>query len=157
MRTILTAAVFAAAVAGGCETKKKAKPTTKTTDPTSAPSGGGGGNSSYVSGGGAVQNIRQAARRTVTLAEMKDLGTAITQFEVENGKMPSIEEIKALVRTYGGVATHINDGTIILTGSTDRSGLWAYEIEADLKGGIGLVAGVASRYDAATIKQYLGR
>ena len=88
---------------------------------------------------------------------MKELGTAIMQWEIDNGRMPTKVEITTLVKGYANIASHITEGNIILTGTTDRSGLWAYEIEADVKGGIGLVSGVASRYDADAIKQYLGK
>jgi hypothetical protein len=155
MRTFVMVAVLVLGAVAGCNKPKKVKPTTPATEATPAPSGGG--NTGYVSGGGAAQNVRQAARRVVALTDMKELGTAITQWEVENGRMPNKAEITNLAKGYRNLASLIADGTIILTGTTQRSGLWAYEIEADVKGGIGLVSGVPNRYDAETIKQYLGR
>ena len=49
----------------------------------------------------------------------------------------------------------IDDGVIILTGTTDRQGLWAYEIDADKVGGIILVSGRARRATADDVKKYL--
>ncbi len=71
--------------------------------------------------------------------------------------MPNISEIKTMISTAANLKELIDTGSVILTGTTDRAGLWAYEIEADVKGGLGLVAGVPNRYSADEIKQYLGR
>jgi hypothetical protein len=132
----------------------------KPADSPAPASGGGGGvnpaNTNYQSGGGAVQNIRQAARRTVALADMDQLGKFITQQETELGKMPSIADIKTYIkRDAPKILAAIDEGTIILTGSTNRSGLWAYEVDADKAGGIVLVAGTARRATADEAKQLL--
>ena len=45
--------------------------------------------------GGVVQNVRQAARRTVDLAQLKNFSLAYFQYQTLNGKGPSrIEDIK---------------------------------------------------------------
>ena len=116
-----------------------------------APSGGGG-NTNYVAGGGAVQNTRQAAKRTVALADMSQLGVSITALADTIGKMPTAQEIQADLKSTPTLLKLITDGTVILTGTQSRSGLWAYELDADTKGGIGLVGGTASRYQADEIK-----
>lgn len=141
--------------ATGC--KKKTQPTsTPTEQPAAAAAPVGGGNTNYVPGAG-LQNIRQAGRRLVRDNDLKQIGLFITQWELENNRMPNINEIKSLVASSPNLKELIDTGSVILTGTTERSGLWAYEIEADVKGGLGLVAGVSNRYSADEIKQMLGR
>ncbi len=142
------------AVTVGCKddapkAKTAATPAAKSTEP-AAPSGGG--NTNYVSGGGAVQNVRQAAKRVDVMNEMKGLGLTITQMEITNGRMPTKADIVAEVRSDAKLSKLIADGTILLTGASSRSGLWAYEVDADTKGGIGLVGGTPNRYSADEIK-----
>jgi hypothetical protein len=160
MRSLMLIAAAGFLLAAGCE-KKKAK-TTPTTAATAKggdtpPPAAGGGNTNYQGGAGAAQNIRKAGKRTVALNDMKTLGQAIELKYNDLGKMPTKQEILADLSQYPNILSLVKDGTVILTGTTDHAGLWAYEVEADTKGGIGLVGGVANRYDAATIKQYLGR
>jgi hypothetical protein len=157
MKAYLLFACALALAPMGCK-KKTTAPTTEPTQAPAPPAPAGGGNTNYVPGGGAVQNVRQAARRTVALNDLHQIGIAITQWELENNRMPSASEItNSVLRSYPNLKKLVDEGTVILTGTTNRSGLWAYEVEADTKGGLGLVAGTASRYDAATIKSYLGR
>jgi len=147
VRLLLILAMTCALV--GC--KKKAKDTAP--DPAPAP----GANTNYVPGGGAVQNVRQAARRTVALNDFHQLGLAIKQVELLDGRMPDADRIKAEVRTFPNIPAAIDERVIILTGTNDASGLWAYEVESDTKGGIVLVNGVASRASADEVKQHLAR
>ena len=114
-----------------------------------------GGNTNYQAGGGATQAVRQAARRTVALNDMKNLGTYIADLELQNNRMPTKADIVAAVKSDATVSKLIADGTIILTGTTKRAGLWAYEAEADTKGGIGLVGGTPNRHTADEIKTHL--
>ena len=167
---LLTLLGLVALLAGGVGCAKKVKKPAAQTAPTQpaetasteeAPANTGtgfasGGNTNYVPGGGAVQNVRQAGRRAVALNDMDQLGKAITNVEILEG-MPDVNRIKAEVRTFGAVAKSIEDGTIILTGTKDRSGLWAYEVDADKRGGIVLVGGRAYRADAAEVQQLLAR
>lgn len=114
-----------------------------------------GGNTNYQAGAGAAQNVRQAARRTVALNDMHQIGVIIQQYETLNNRMPNAQEIQSELRQTPNLLALITGGSIILTGTTNRSGLWAYEAEADTKGGIGLVGGTASRYSADDIKAFL--
>ena len=136
--------------------KPKAAPAPAAEKASEPPAGlGRGGNTNYQAGGGATQAVRQAARRAVAINDMANLGKFVTQQEIELGKMPSAAEITAALKadpSYRTIAGLIADGTIVLTGSKNKSGLWAYETEADTKGGIGLVAGVPNRYSADEIK-----
>lgn len=157
MRLILMTAWVVAMVSSGCK-KPATTPTTAAT-PAPAPSGGGGGgNTGYISGGGAAQNVRQAARRTITINDMKTLGQLIEIDFTQNGKMPGLNEVKeSLRRDSPTILAAINDGTIILCWTAQHEGIWAYEIDADTKGGIAVVTGTASRYDAEQVKKLLGK
>ena len=135
----------------------KSNPGTSSTAPgSSGTSSEDSKNTNFQAGGGAIQNTRKAARRTVALNDMNTLGLAMTQYELDNNKMPTIADTKKLLVGYPNILSLVNDGTIILTGGTDRSGLWAYEVDADTKGGIGLVSGKPNRYNASEIKAFLG-
>ncbi len=154
MRSILMTACVVAMVSSGC--KKPATTPTTAAVPTPAPSGGG--NTGYISGGGAAQNVRQAARRTITINDMKTLGQLIEIDFTQNGKMPGLNEVKeSLKRDSPTILAAINDGTIILCWTAQHEGIWAYEIDADTKGGIAVVTGTASRYDAEQVKKLLGK
>ena len=115
-------------------------------------------NTNFRPGGGAVQNVRQAARRTNALVEMKTLGDLVTLTYTESGRMPSREQIVAdLKRDAPAVAKGIDEGVYILTGTTDHGGLWAYEVDAERAGGIVLVAGVPNRASAEEVRQHLAK
>jgi hypothetical protein len=154
MRILFVIVVGVLLGAAGC---KKTKPTTAPTEETPSQPTGVRGNTSFVPGGGAVQNVRQAGRRTITLNDMHQIGLAISQWEIENNRMPNTNEIKSLLASYPNLKKLVDDGDVILTGTTKREGLWAYEVEADVKGGVAIVSGTAARYSADDIKQYLGR
>jgi hypothetical protein len=163
MRRLLTLvlAVTVLVPLAGCG-KKKPKPAVAEATPNASPApsggggGGGGGNTNYSPGAGAVQNVRQAGRRTVALNDFHQLGLAIKQVEILEG-MPDKQRILAEVRTYPNLPAAINEGVIILTGTKDPAGLWAYEVDADTKGGIVLVGGTASRATADEVQQHLAR
>jgi len=165
MRGFSVAALCVAVAVCGC--KKKPTPAATTApapvanapEPGPAPAGGGGGgNTNYQAGAGAVQNIRNAARRTVTLNDMSQLGTLIEAEYTQNGRMPTAADIKAfLQKDAPGIAAAVADGSIVLTGTTSHEGLWAYEVDADTKGGVVLLSGRATRATADEVKQYLGR
>jgi hypothetical protein len=142
--------------AAGC--KKKAPPTAAPTEqPAATQPTGVRGNTNYVAGGGAVQNVRQAARRAVALNDMHQIALVIAQWEIENNRMPNRNEIYAALASSPNLKKLIDDGDVILTGTNRRDGLWAYEVEADTKGGVAVVSGTAARYSADDIRQHLGR
>jgi hypothetical protein len=140
---------------------KKVKTTASSADTTASSgtgsTGTGAGNTNFVAGGGAVQNVRQAVRRTVALNDMSQLGQLIELQYNESGKMPTVSAIKDNLNQAQNILSHINEGSIILTGTTNHAGLWAYEIDADTKGGIILQAGSARRATRDEVLQLLGR
>lgn len=163
MRTMLTLVAGLALIGGGCK-KNPPKPAatiptapaaTQPTAPAPPPAGAG---TQYQPGAGALQNVRNAAKRTELLAMMSGLAIHIVALDTQNGKMPTRQELYDAIKNEVSerkLVEQINDGTIILTGSTDRSGLWAYEKGADVSGGVALIAGRADRYSAEDIKKFL--
>src|SRR5580658_3967543 len=121
MKRIITAFVMAIIFVSGCKKKPietvpdKAPPlaspspkpgvtsgsgTSPTDSGGGSPSGGGGGGGSSGGGGGfaAVQNIRQAARRTQALNELKNLGELIEGMRDPIGKMPTKDQIQEALK-----------------------------------------------------------
>jgi len=169
------ALVFALALAAGCKKPKPTEPDTAPPPVTPGPrqpppantggaaggpnvgivpSGVGGGvvtNPGAIAGGGggggAVMAVRKAVRRTQALNEMSQLGLLIEELRDPVGKMPTKEQILASLKTtaptiYKAIT---EDGSYILTGTTEGSGLWAYEVDADKTAGIALIGGKAMR------------
>ena len=156
MRFFILLVLGTALVAGGC--KKKEKPVAMKEEPAPAAPAPAVDprNTNYVQGGGAIQNVRQAARRTVQLNDMHQLGLLISTTVQLDDRMPSASEIKqSLRRDAPTILAAIDEGVIILTDTKNKGGLWAYEVDAEKVGGIVLVAGTASRASAQEVQQYL--
>lgn len=159
MRFFILCAILAALVSGGC--KKKTPPSPKKEEPVAAPAPEpvDPRNSAFVPGAG-LSNVRQAAKRVVTTNDLQQLGTLIFSFELENNKMPTASEIKGLLKPDGlNILAAIDEGAIILTGTTDKRGLWAYEVDSDKAGGV-IVTGptpAARRATADEVKALLGK
>jgi hypothetical protein len=102
--------------------------------------------------------VRKAVRRTQALNEMNTLGQIIEQMRDPFGKMPTREQIvQELQRSYPQLHQAVQEGSYILTGTMDPGGLWAYEVEADIRPGIALIGGRAVRATPEEIAQYLRR
>jgi hypothetical protein len=72
--------------------------------------------------------------------------------------MPTADQIKGfLQKDAPKILAAITEGSIILTGTTNHGGMWAYEIDADTRGGVVLVGGRAARATADEVKQYLAQ
>jgi hypothetical protein len=143
MRPAIAVLGLTAILVAGCEKTAKTGATTAATQPSA-----GASQTGYVAGGGAIQNSRQAAKRTEVLNEMNTLGQVIADYDATYGRMPNKQEVEATLQQYPKVAALVKDGSIVLTGSSNRGGCWAYQFEADTKGGIVLVGGRASRMSA---------
>lgn len=149
--------LFGFIACAGCKRKAPA-PTPTPAAPVEAPVDDR--NTAPVAGGGALQNVRQAVRRTVTLAEFNALGVLILSYDLDNNKMPSTAEIKKLLEAdfnMRKVLEAVNDGSIILTGTKTRMALWAYEIDANKAGGVVLYNNVASRATAEEVQALLAK
>jgi hypothetical protein len=153
--TRLTLMLAICVVLCGCK-KKTTQPTTAPTviqtTAVTVPSE----NTNYEAGAGAAQNIRNAAKRLVTMAEMSQLGVFIELEYTNNGKMPGVKTLMAsLQKDSPNTYKMIQEGTIILCWTASHEGLWAYEVDADKKGGIGLITGQARRCEASEIQSLL--
>lgn len=154
MRFFILILLGAALVAGGCKKKNSAAPAAKKEEPAPVDER----NSAPIAGGGAIQNTKQAVKRYVNQQEMAQLGIIILDFELTNGKLPTVNEIKAALTGDGSaIRKKIDEGVIILTGTTNKSGLWAYEVDADKAGGIVLTGPSANarRENADEVKLLL--
>jgi hypothetical protein len=158
MRSFLLLVPVTAVVACGCDLvlKPKTKPTaTQSAEAPKTESGGGSGGGGGA-GFGAAQQTRQAVQRTVTANELKNLQLFIENASLASGKMPTVQEIWAAVQQEDKkLAEFIQDGTIVLTGATTREACWAYQKDADTKGGWILTNSGAERVDAATAKRWI--
>ena len=159
MRHALSVAILLSFV-GGCK-----KPSPKVTPPTvAAPTASGDavpvvGNTNYEAGAGAAQNARNAALRTITLAEMTSLGLFI-EIEYNNNsfKMPDLNSVTKILKDESPqIAKAVADGKIVLCWTAEHKGIWAYEVGADTKGGVILVTGSARRAEADEVRKLLGR
>ena len=123
--------------------------------PTSSPgivsAGSSGGGS-----GGAAQAVRKAARREKAQSELDQLALTIEQLRDPNGQMPRKEAIMAdLQKSAPTLFNAIQDGSYILTGTKEPSGLWAYEVDSDKQPGLAVIAGRAQRTNPDDVKRYL--
>ncbi|GIW84892.1 MAG: hypothetical protein WHU94_04845 [Thermogemmata sp.] len=109
-------------------------------------------------GGGAIQAVRKAARRTQARNELHNLGLLIEQMRDPFGKMPTREQIlQELQRSYPQLYQAIQEGSYILTGTTDGSGVWAYEVEADIRPGLAVIGGRVTSISPEELARYLRR
>lgn len=123
-------------------------------------SGGGGGGGTFSAGGGGSGGAVQSVRRAVTrlkdgLVEFKNLGLVIQMLHDQFMKMPTKDEIIAELKQYPKMQQAVKDGAVILTGTREIGGLWAYEVDSETSGGIILVSGTATRATADEVKQHI--
>ena len=117
-------------------------------------------NTNYRPDQSGLRNAKRAGERLAQQTQMDQLGTIMFALELQDNKMPSVQAVKDDLKANPDardLLKLITDGVIILTGTTDRQGLWAYEVDADKAGGIILVSGRARRATADDVKQYLGK
>ena len=153
MRAFLLTVSLVALTAGvGCDLLKT-KP--KSTEPTEKIDDR---NTNFRPGDSAPRNALRAGQRVPQLNDFANMKLFIFAYELEHNKMPTIDEIKADLKNYPDardVLKKIEDGVIILTGTKDKDGLWAYEVDADKAGGIVCVGNSVSRATADEVKKYL--
>ncbi|MGL6073755.1 MAG: hypothetical protein ACRC8S_06295 [Fimbriiglobus sp.] len=139
----------------GCKKKPATVASTPATLQTTATTSA---NTNYDPNAGTAQNIHNAAKRVVTQAQMTVIGVFIDAEYGLNSKMPSEKTILSqLQREAPDTYKMIQDGTIKLSWTASHEGLWAYEVDAQTRGGIVLVTGLARRADADEVKRLLGR
>lgn len=154
-RLLLLVPVLAAAYGCGFpkSTPKPTKPSAEKIDDR---------NTNYRADGSTLGNAARAGKRVVQLNDFNGLRTFILTYEIENNRMPTIDQIKADLKNYpdaSEILKKVEEGVIILTGTTDKNALWAYEIDADKAGGIVLVgpSGEIKRVSADEAKQLIGK
>jgi len=113
-------------------------------------------NTNFRPGGTALGNVYRAGKRAGLMGEMQQIGQLVSVTVQVDDRMPSAAEIKTdLQRGSAKLAALVADGTVILTGTKDKRGMWAYEIDSDKAGGIALVSGTPGRYTAQQITAML--
>jgi|SRR5262245_33134898 len=104
-----------------------------------------GGNPSV---GGAVQAVRGAVDRTVTMAELHDLHLFMTNAKLANGRVPTAQETWNEISKPGGnkkLTELIQSQAVILVAMPPEEGLWAYTKDVQTKGGLVLTHSGAER------------
>lgn len=174
MRRIMLGFVAVAGLMAGCDNpfaKKKTPPpatstaaTTNSNDTMTTTPGPGGGVAVGTpmmaggGGGGAVQAVRGAARRAVTMNDLQQIRIFIENASLASGQMPSINDTyAALKREAPNIAALIDDRTLTLHPARTREEVWAYETAALQNGGLMLTGQGVERVDAATLRQRLGQ
>lgn len=119
-------------------------------------------NTAYRPDGSTLGNAARAGKRMAQMHDFDQMKLFIFSYELENNRMPTIDQIKADLKNYpdaSEILKKIEDGVIVLTGTTDKNSLWAYEIDADKAGGIVCVgpSGAIKRATADEAKQLIGK
>ncbi len=149
MRWLSAILIPAAVLSIGCP--KAPKPTS--TEPTVD-----NRNTNYQAGAGVVVNTVKAGKRTGVMLDYEQLKTIIFAMELENGRMPSKEEIRTeLARNGKNLLKLIDEGAIIMPTQPESQGIWAYEVDADKAGGIVIYANSVGRKTADEVKTLLGQ
>jgi hypothetical protein len=152
----MAVALVAVVASGGCKKKPAAASSAPGGEAAAAPVDDR--NTNFRRGGSEVGNAIRAGKRAVALNDMSQLGQLIEIMYSDTNRMPDAAAIKtAMQKDAPHIYKQIDEGAIILTGTKDHSGMWAYEVDADKAGGIVLVAATASRASADEVKQYLKR
>jgi len=146
MKRLLLIAVIAASV--GCRKAPKTAETQAPVDPR---------NTNYQPGAGALINSARAGKRAAATNDFANLKVFIFDFELNNNRMPTKEELRGDVKNAGNLLKLIDEGVILFPMRMQKDGLWAYEIDAEKVGGIVLVANAVSRASADDVKKMLGQ
>ena len=114
-------------------------------------------NTNYRPDQGTLRNVLRSGQRGAAMNDFDQLKVFIFDFELNNSRMPTKEETRQELKQAGNLLKKVDDGVIVLTGTKDRQGLWAYEIDSEKAGGIVLTGAGVSRATADEVKQYLGQ
>ena len=149
MRALFTAVmILVVALALGCP--KAPKPTS--TEPTVD-----NRNTNYRPGDGALINSARAGKRVAAMNDFDQLKFFIFEYELNNNRMPSKEELRTELKSAANLLKLIDEGAIVLPTTMQRQGLWAYEVDADKAGGIVIESGNVGRKSADEVKKLLGQ
>lgn len=105
----------------------------------------------------AVTGPIKKAKDTVTGIEMTELQKTIEFLSIDG--MPKKEAVVEAVKKDGNkkLTELLESGAIVLTGARQREGVWAYEKDADTKGGWVLTQNGVSKMTADEAKQAMGK
>ncbi|VTR94402.1 unnamed protein product [Gemmata massiliana] len=99
-----------------------------------------------------------AANKIVAMADMREVWVFIENASGASGKMPTAALTYAALREASSpAAALVKDGAIILTGSTSRESVWAFEARAYLNGGLVVSQNGVETLTAAELKTRLGK
>jgi hypothetical protein len=130
----------------------------KTTTPTETSEKVDDRNTHYRPGQGTLRNVLRSGQRGAAKVDFTQLQVYIFDHELNNNRMPTIDETKQILQAEApNLRKKVDDGVIVLTGTTDRKGLWAYEIDADKAGGIVLMNNAVADATADDVKDWLGK
>jgi len=114
-------------------------------------------NTNYKPGAGAIVNSARAGKRVAVLNDFDQLRTFIFDYELQNSRMPTPEQLRVELKGAANIQKLIDEGAILLPTQMMKNGLWAYEVDADKVGGIVIAAGNVSRASADDVKALLGQ
>lgn len=134
--------------------ESETKPSTAQATPESTDTGDG-----QQSGGrlGVISSVRGAGQRTIALNDLRTLAQYIQQIYVLENRMPDVDRIKAELRDAPNVLQHIQNGDIILTGTKDGGGIWAYHKEASGTGYLVIQNGSPIRMTKQDFEDVMGK
>jgi hypothetical protein len=90
------------------------------------------------------------------MAEFQQLSLEITSLELENGQMPSREQLhQRLSRDYPALTSAIDNGDILIPEPITKSGLWAYTNNITKSGGLAIHAGTVMQMTSEIAQQLI--
>lgn len=123
----------------------------------SSAAGSSKGGSAGDGGFGVVQNVRGAAKRTVTANELHNLQLYIDGASAE-GRMPTKQMVlDAAQKEDRKLYDALMDGSLVYAEPKAREGVWAYEKDAPTQGGMILTSSGIERVTAGEFKLKMGQ
>ena len=114
-------------------------------------------NTNYQPGAGAMINSARAGKRLAAMNDFDQLKFFIFEYELNNNRMPTKDELRAELKSAANLLKLIDEGAIVLPATMRKDGLWAYEVDADKAGGIVILAGNIERKNADDAKQLIAQ
>ena len=97
-------------------------------------------------------------RTRVSEADLKDVWVFVENASGASGRMPpAATTYAALIAAKSPAAALVKDGAIILPDAKAREGVWAYEAQAYLSGGLVATSSGVETMTAAELKRRLGK
>lgn len=103
---------------------------------------------------------QQVVARVITQNDLRNLEIFMQTASAVSGALPDKATIMAALKMEKGaepLVKAIENGTLVLTGATERESVWAYEKSALEKGGLILSNNGIEKLSAADVKKRLGK